>query len=84
MEDLAMQTYQIYFLLLAYIYLPRKSYLTELLVKEFHQNYFMLDHLIHSHKFETITGSHKWNLQKESWWSIQDVENVTLASKKVE
>ena len=47
------------------IYLPRKKYWTELLVKKFHQklfHHFLLDHHINYHKFKTVTGSHKKEL----------------------
>ena len=51
----------------------------------------MLDHHICYHEFENVTSKNYckkcdillWNSRKESWWSIQDAENVTLASKKL-
>ena len=77
------------------IYLPRKSYWAELIVKEFHQKLF---HAGLSHTLSQIRNRY-WMPQgrtivrnviqhceicwKKIWWSIQDVENVTLTCKKV-
>ena len=44
------------------IYLPRKITGLNYLSKNFIKSYFMLNHHIHYHKFETVTGSHKEEL----------------------
>ena len=72
------------------IYLPRKNYCTELLVKRISSKViscWIITYTITNSKpllDPTRTSYCKkrdislWNLQKESWWSIQDAENVTL------
>ena len=72
------------------IYLPRKNYWTELLVKRISSkviSWWIITYTITNSKplldpTRTSYGKKRdislWNMQKKSWWSIQDAENVTL------
>ena len=72
------------------IFLPKKHYWTELIVKEFHEKLFHAS----SNSKQILDPTRKnngtkcftllWNLQEISWWSIQNAYDVSMASRKNE